>query len=124
MESMRLEDSQNNSLASFPIRKLGEYEKSEIRIKAVFSDSNDEPFTTKRRTSANDVKARSLLLMALPNEHQLTFNQYADAQSMFIAIKARFGGNDATKKTQKHFEAAEAKTSMLHKLQKPLRFYL
>ncbi|GJU48968.1 putative ribonuclease H-like domain-containing protein [Tanacetum coccineum] len=24
----------------------------------------------------NDVKARSLLLMALPNEHQLTFNQY------------------------------------------------
>ncbi|GJS59419.1 hypothetical protein Tco_0654203 [Tanacetum coccineum] len=49
----------------------------------------------------NDVKARSLLLMALPNEHQLTFNQYVDAQSMFIAIKARFGGNDATKKTQK-----------------------
>ncbi|GKE70692.1 hypothetical protein Tco_1528764 [Tanacetum coccineum] len=32
--------------------------------------------------------------MALPNEHQLTFNQYADAQSMFIAIKAHFGGND------------------------------
>ncbi|GJX89632.1 retrovirus-related pol polyprotein from transposon TNT 1-94 [Tanacetum coccineum] len=49
----------------------------------------------------DDVKARSLLLMALPNEHQLTFNQYVDAQSMFIAIKARFGGNDATKKTQK-----------------------
>ncbi|GKB99282.1 ribonuclease H-like domain-containing protein [Tanacetum coccineum] len=49
----------------------------------------------------NDVKAQSLLLMALPNEHQLTFNQYVDAQSMFAAIKARFGGNEATKKTQK-----------------------
>ncbi|GJU76323.1 reverse transcriptase domain-containing protein [Tanacetum coccineum] len=49
----------------------------------------------------NDVKARSLLLMALPNEHQLTFNQYVDAQSMFAAIKARFGGNEATKRTQK-----------------------
>ncbi|GJZ25295.1 putative ribonuclease H-like domain-containing protein [Tanacetum coccineum] len=49
----------------------------------------------------NDVKARRLLLMALPNEHQLTFNQYVDAQSMFAAIKARFGGNEATKKTQK-----------------------
>ncbi|GJW43561.1 hypothetical protein Tco_0072360 [Tanacetum coccineum] len=49
----------------------------------------------------NDVKARSLLLMALPNEHQLTFNQYVDAQSMFAAIKTRFGGNEATKKTQK-----------------------
>ncbi|GJZ29635.1 hypothetical protein Tco_0574282 [Tanacetum coccineum] len=49
----------------------------------------------------NDVKARSLLLMALRNEHQLTFDQYVDAQSMFAAIKARFGGNEATKKTQK-----------------------
>ncbi|GKC15378.1 hypothetical protein Tco_1012160 [Tanacetum coccineum] len=49
----------------------------------------------------NDVKARSLLLMALPNEHQLTFNQYVDAQSMFVAIKARFGGNKATKRLQK-----------------------
>ncbi|GJW75726.1 putative ribonuclease H-like domain-containing protein [Tanacetum coccineum] len=49
----------------------------------------------------NDVKARSLLLMALPNEHQLTFDQYVDAQSMFASIKARFGGNEATKKTQK-----------------------
>ncbi|GJV47238.1 hypothetical protein Tco_1437450, partial [Tanacetum coccineum] len=48
----------------------------------------------------NDVKARSLLLMALPNEHQLTFDQYVDAQSMFAAIKARFRGNEATKKTQ------------------------
>ncbi|GJT50335.1 putative ribonuclease H-like domain-containing protein [Tanacetum coccineum] len=55
----------------------------------------------KRFARKNDVKARSLLLMALPNEHQLTFNQYVDAQSMFVAIKARFGGNDATKKTQK-----------------------
>ncbi|GKF77415.1 hypothetical protein Tco_0229885, partial [Tanacetum coccineum] len=49
------------------------------------------PSTTEEKIcKKNDVKARSLLLMALPNEHQLTFNQYADAQSMFIAIKARF----------------------------------
>ncbi|GJS73178.1 hypothetical protein Tco_0706019 [Tanacetum coccineum] len=60
------------------------------------------PSTTEEKIcKKNDVKARSLLLMALPNEHQLTFNQYVDAQSMFVAIKARFGGNDATKKTQK-----------------------
>ncbi|GJX86125.1 hypothetical protein Tco_0336899 [Tanacetum coccineum] len=39
--------------------------------------------------------------MVLPNETQLTFNQYVDAQSMFVAIKACFGGNDATKKTKK-----------------------
>ncbi|GJS26169.1 hypothetical protein Tco_0486789 [Tanacetum coccineum] len=60
------------------------------------------PSTAEEKTcKKNDVKARSLLLMALPNEHQLTFDQYVDAQSMFAAIKARFGGNEATKKIQK-----------------------
>ncbi|GKC92598.1 hypothetical protein Tco_1158040 [Tanacetum coccineum] len=47
------------------------------------------------------MKARSLLLMALPNEHQFTFSQYNDAKTMFAAIETRFGGNEATKKTQK-----------------------
>nr|GFA63724.1 ribonuclease H-like domain-containing protein [Tanacetum cinerariifolium] len=49
----------------------------------------------------NDVKARSMLLMALPNEHLFTFSQYKDAKTLFEAIQARFGGNDTTKKTQK-----------------------
>nr|GFC75910.1 ribonuclease H-like domain-containing protein [Tanacetum cinerariifolium] len=49
----------------------------------------------------NDVKARSMLLMALPNEHLMTFNQYKDAKSLFDAITTRFSRNDATRKTQK-----------------------
>ncbi|GKE08253.1 hypothetical protein Tco_1411804 [Tanacetum coccineum] len=49
----------------------------------------------------NDVKARSVLLMAHPNEHLLTFNQYKDAKTLFAAIQTRFGGNDATKNTRK-----------------------
>ncbi|GJU71416.1 hypothetical protein Tco_1262821 [Tanacetum coccineum] len=58
--------------------------------------------TTKEKAQKkNDVKARSMLLMALPNEHQLTFNQYKDAKTLFAAILIRFGHNDATKKTQK-----------------------
>ncbi|GJY77057.1 retrovirus-related pol polyprotein from transposon TNT 1-94 [Tanacetum coccineum] len=44
--------------------------------------------TAKEKTNKkNDVKARSLLLMALPNEHQLTFSQYTDAKTMFAAIE-------------------------------------
>nr|GEW26185.1 ribonuclease H-like domain-containing protein [Tanacetum cinerariifolium] len=39
----------------------------------------------------NDVKARSLLLMVLPNEHQLTLSQYNDAKTMFAAIETRCG---------------------------------
>nr|GEY17128.1 ribonuclease H-like domain-containing protein [Tanacetum cinerariifolium] len=49
----------------------------------------------------NDVKARSMLLMALSNEHLMTFNQYKDAKTLFATIETRFGGNEATKKTQK-----------------------
>ncbi|GJR82762.1 hypothetical protein Tco_0153547 [Tanacetum coccineum] len=60
------------------------------------------PVTTEEKTQKkNDVKARSMLLMALPNEHQLTFNQYKDAKTLFDGIQIRFGGNDATKETQK-----------------------
>ncbi|GJV69134.1 hypothetical protein Tco_1484643 [Tanacetum coccineum] len=60
------------------------------------------PVTAEEKTNKkNDVKARSLLLMALPNEHQLTFSQYNDAKTMFAAIETRFGGNEATKKTHK-----------------------
>ncbi|GKB62492.1 hypothetical protein Tco_0918678 [Tanacetum coccineum] len=40
-------------------------------------------------------------MMTLPSEHLLTFNKHKDAKSLFEAIEARFGGNEATKKTQK-----------------------
>ncbi|GKC12647.1 ribonuclease H-like domain-containing protein [Tanacetum coccineum] len=39
--------------------------------------------------------------MALPNEHQLKFKSYKDAKTLMQAIENRFGGNTATKKTQK-----------------------
>ncbi|GKC30409.1 hypothetical protein Tco_1037703 [Tanacetum coccineum] len=48
------------------------------------------PVTTEEKTNKkNDVKARSLLLMALPNEHQLTFSQYNDAKTILQKIVSR-----------------------------------
>ncbi|GJY03809.1 hypothetical protein Tco_0369749 [Tanacetum coccineum] len=45
------------------------------------------PVTTKEKVQKkNDMKARSMLLMALPNEHLMTFNQYKDAKTLFAAI--------------------------------------
>ncbi|GJY67036.1 putative ribonuclease H-like domain-containing protein [Tanacetum coccineum] len=87
------------------------------------------PVTAEEKTNKkNDVKARGLLLMALPNEHQLTFSQYPDAKSMFAAIETRFEGNAATKKSQKtllkqqyeNFSAtsAESLDSIFNRLQK------
>ncbi|GJZ56084.1 hypothetical protein Tco_0611277 [Tanacetum coccineum] len=49
-----------------------------------------------------ELKTRSTLLMALPNEHQIKFNSYKDAKTLMQAIENRFGGNNATKKTQKN----------------------
>ncbi|GJZ19878.1 hypothetical protein Tco_0556468 [Tanacetum coccineum] len=87
------------------------------------------PVTVEEKTKKkNDVKARGLLLMALPNEHQLTFSQYPYAKSMFAAIETKFGGNAATKKTQKtllkqqyeNFSAKSTKSldSIFNRLQK------
>nr|GEY85292.1 reverse transcriptase domain-containing protein [Tanacetum cinerariifolium] len=76
----------------------------------------------------NDVKARSMLLMALLNEHLMTFNQYKDAKSLFNAITTRFGRNDATRKTQKTLlkqmyekfsaQSTESPDSIFNRLQK------
>nr|GEY97309.1 hypothetical protein [Tanacetum cinerariifolium] len=38
-----------------------------------------------------ELKARSTLLMALPNEHQLKFNLYKDAKTLMRAIENTFG---------------------------------
>nr|GEZ79248.1 ribonuclease H-like domain-containing protein [Tanacetum cinerariifolium] len=50
----------------------------------------------------NDVKARTTLLLALPNEHQLRFSKHKTAQELWAAILKTFGGNEATKKTKKN----------------------
>ncbi|GJV19150.1 hypothetical protein Tco_1368170 [Tanacetum coccineum] len=57
------------------------------------------PYDKPKKQYAEE-KPRSMLLMALPNEHLMTFNQYKYAKTLFAAIQTRFGGNEATKKTQ------------------------
>ncbi|GKB43891.1 hypothetical protein Tco_0888833 [Tanacetum coccineum] len=92
---MEFESAQSNTTAKLPILKLAQEN-------GTFVTKMSVPLTAKKQTNKkNDVKARSLLLIALPNEHQLIFSQYSDAKTMFAAIKTRFGGNEATNKTQK-----------------------
>ncbi|GJZ26020.1 hypothetical protein Tco_0570273 [Tanacetum coccineum] len=87
------------------------------------------PVTTEEKVQKkNDMKARSMLLMALPDEHLITFNQYKYAKTLFTVIQTRFGGNEATKKTQKtlskqmyeNFSApsTESLVSIFNRLQK------
>ncbi|GJV09171.1 ribonuclease H-like domain-containing protein [Tanacetum coccineum] len=110
---MELENTQNNVLAMLPMLKLGEYEMWEIRIETYFKNSGllllweviengnswvPIPVTTPETGTSTATK------MNVPStieEKKCKKNDYVDAQSMFAAIKARFGGNEATKKTQK-----------------------
>ncbi|GKC69155.1 hypothetical protein Tco_1115038, partial [Tanacetum coccineum] len=92
---IEFESAQSNTTAKLPILKLAQENGTLVTKMSVLVTAEEK--TNKK----NDLKARSLLLMALPNEHQLTFVQYNDAKTMFAAIETRFGDNEATKKTQK-----------------------
>nr|GEX23275.1 hypothetical protein [Tanacetum cinerariifolium] len=50
----------------------------------------------------NDVKVRTTILLALPDEHQLRFSKYKTAKELWDAILKTFGGNEATKKSKKN----------------------
>ncbi|GKC18468.1 ribonuclease H-like domain-containing protein [Tanacetum coccineum] len=47
-------------------------------------------------------RVKSILLLAIPDEYLLKFHNVADAKSLWAAIKARFGGNEESKKMQKN----------------------
>ncbi|GJX61513.1 ribonuclease H-like domain-containing protein [Tanacetum coccineum] len=49
----------------------------------------------------NELKAKSTLLLAIPDEHLLKFHGIKDAKTLWEAIKTRFGGNKESKKMQK-----------------------
>nr|GEY90452.1 ribonuclease H-like domain-containing protein [Tanacetum cinerariifolium] len=49
-----------------------------------------------------EVKARSTLMMGIPNEYQLKFNSIKDAKKLLKAAEKIFGGNVAIKKTQRN----------------------
>ncbi|GJS81078.1 hypothetical protein Tco_0747619 [Tanacetum coccineum] len=111
-----------------PMLKPGEYELWRMRMEQyiqmidyslweVIENGNAPPITkvvegvetTIAPTTAEEkaqrrleLKARSTLLMGIPNEHQLKFNSIKDAKSLLQAVEKRFGGNVATKKTQRN----------------------
>ncbi|GKC70516.1 putative ribonuclease H-like domain-containing protein, partial [Tanacetum coccineum] len=93
LEDIEFESAQSNTTTKLPILKL-ENGNSWVSVPQTTQENGalvtkmSVPATAKEKTNKkNDVKVRSLLLMALPNEHQLTFSQYSDAKTMFAAIE-------------------------------------
>nr|GEV85798.1 hypothetical protein [Tanacetum cinerariifolium] len=96
---MELETTQTSITAKLPMLKQAQTTTDDVGTSTTLIPG---PITTKEKAQKNnDVKARSMLLMTLPNEHLMTFNKYKDAKSLFATIETRFGGNEARKRTQK-----------------------
>ncbi|GJV51664.1 ribonuclease H-like domain-containing protein [Tanacetum coccineum] len=48
-----------------------------------------------------ETKARTILLQSLPEDHMADFHHLDDARDIWLAVKARFGGNEESKKMRK-----------------------
>nr|GEV69047.1 retrovirus-related Pol polyprotein from transposon TNT 1-94 [Tanacetum cinerariifolium] len=93
-------------------RKIALLSKVKKKLTTTTYTTSDESGSKSRRTvtltvedmqkKKNDVKARTTLLLSLPDEHQLRFNKYKTARELWAAILKTFAGNEATKKTKKN----------------------
>ncbi|GJT70865.1 hypothetical protein Tco_1030151 [Tanacetum coccineum] len=66
-------------------------------------------------------KARTTLLMALPEDHLAKFHKMTDAKEMWDAIKSRFGGNDESKKMHKYILKQQFEGFSVSPLKMPIR---
>ncbi|GJR00412.1 hypothetical protein Tco_0523396 [Tanacetum coccineum] len=88
-----------------PMLKPGEFELWRMRIEQYIQMIDYALWEVIENDKAQrrlEVKARSTLMMGIPNEHQLKFNSIKDAKLLLEAIEKRFGRNEATKKTQRN----------------------
>ncbi|GKE78106.1 hypothetical protein Tco_1544226 [Tanacetum coccineum] len=124
---LQSETTQIVSALKLPILKIGDYDLWSIRMEqyrtytdyalwevivngdapaiALASASTKGPIplkTAKQKLARkNELKAKSTLLLAIPDEHLLKFHGIKDAKTLWEAIKTRFGGNKESKKMQK-----------------------
>ncbi|GJW04841.1 hypothetical protein Tco_1563697 [Tanacetum coccineum] len=103
---MDLETGQTTTTAKLPILKQGEYDMWRLRIEQYFQVQdyalwdvieNGNSFKPVPQTTTNVDGSSTSLIPGLVT----TEEKYKDAQTLFAAIEIRFGGNEATKKTQK-----------------------
>ncbi|GJT87114.1 ribonuclease H-like domain-containing protein [Tanacetum coccineum] len=103
MESQS-ETSQTVSALKLLVLKAGEYDLWIIPVASTSAGAEGPipPKTTEQKLARkNELKAKSTLMLAIPDEHLLKFHACKDAKSLWEAIKNRFGGNKESKKMQK-----------------------
>ncbi|GJT64060.1 hypothetical protein Tco_1015540 [Tanacetum coccineum] len=74
-----------------------QYKSQQIQIRVLPSKTAEEILARERER-----KAKTTLLISIPEDHLAKFQKMSDAKEMWEAIKSRFGGNDESKKMQKY----------------------
>ncbi|GJU28270.1 putative ribonuclease H-like domain-containing protein [Tanacetum coccineum] len=83
----------SNNNAKFPYLKKEEYETWAMKMEYWIMN--------KQIAVQRETKARTILLQSLPEDHMADFHHLDDARDIWLAVKARFGGNDESKKMRK-----------------------
>nr|GFA08872.1 ribonuclease H-like domain-containing protein [Tanacetum cinerariifolium] len=68
---------------------------------ATLSSNNAKFPYLKKDEYETETKSRTLLLQSLPEDHMADFHHLDDAREIWLAVKARFGGNEESKKMRK-----------------------
>nr|GEU90464.1 hypothetical protein [Tanacetum cinerariifolium] len=98
-----VESPQMVSSVKLSILKKGDYTLWSMRMEQYLTNTDYGLWQTAQAILARqrERKAKSILLLAIPDEYQLRFHTIQDAKSLWAAIKSRFSGNVKSKKMQK-----------------------
>ncbi|GJX40187.1 hypothetical protein Tco_0255177 [Tanacetum coccineum] len=96
--------SKTTTTAKLPILKQGEYDMWRLRIEQYFQVQDYALWDVIE--NGNSFKPGCSNNKQILRYINYTNSQYKDAKTLFAAIQTRFGGNEATKKTQKLFSEA------------------
>ncbi|GJT33406.1 putative ribonuclease H-like domain-containing protein [Tanacetum coccineum] len=109
------------SALKLPVLKIRGIDFMSIFIVASASAGTEGPIPPKtaeqKLARKNELKAKSTLMLAIPDEHLLKFYACKDAKSLWEAIKNRFGRNKESKKSRRPFLSRILKT-LLHQVKK------
>ncbi|GJV16534.1 putative ribonuclease H-like domain-containing protein [Tanacetum coccineum] len=99
-----VESPQMVSTVKLPMLKKGEYTLWSMRMEQYLTNTDYGLWQTAQAILARqrERKAKSILLLAIPDEYQLRFHAIKDANTLWAAIKSRFCGNVESKKMQKN----------------------
>ncbi|GJU08853.1 putative ribonuclease H-like domain-containing protein [Tanacetum coccineum] len=91
----------SNNNAKFPYLKKEEYETWAMKMEYWIMNSDHNLWNIEHIAVQREPKARTILLQSLLEDHMADFHHLDDARDIWLAVKARFGGNEESKKMRK-----------------------